>query len=65
MKSVRYLLAPAHLGSPGKKGCKTVVVWWWFYFSLDYFVIVLFAFVALDLVSSVLHQRLAGRMPLK
>ena len=27
-----------------------------FWFSLDYFVSVLFAFVVLDLVSSVLHQ---------
>jgi len=27
-----------------------------FWFSLDYFVCVLFAFVVLDLVSSVLHQ---------
>ena len=30
-----------------------------FWFSLDYFVLVLFAFIVLDLVSSVLRQALA------
>ena len=30
IKSTSSLLAPAHLGGPGRKGCKTVVVvWWW------------------------------------
>ena len=32
-----------------------------FWFSLDYFVLVLFAFIVLGLVSSVLAKRLAGK----
>ena len=45
--------------SPGwsrKKGRKTVVMWLWF--SLDYFVLVLFVFVVFGLVSLVLYQEI-------